>query len=217
MAEFTIYIGNKNYSSWSLRAWLMAKASGIEFDEVLIPLWQDETRAELLRHSPSGKVPALRHGGVTVWESLAIGEYLAEQRPAARLWPKDSAARAIARAISHEMHAGFVNLRRELPMNMRARVEGRKVAREVTVELDRILGMWRDCRLRFGVGGEFLFGGFTIADAMYAPVVSRLRTYGIALDGEARAYADAVWAYPTLKEWDAAARAEPMVAEQFEF
>jgi len=217
MAEFTIYIGNKNYSSWSLRGWLMAKAAGIAFDEVLIPLWQERSRAELLRHSPSGKVPALRHGAVTVWESLAIGEYLAEIRPEARLWPEAREARAAARAVSHEMHAGFLALRRALPMNLRASVPGRPVTDEVRADLDRIAALWRDCRRRFGAGGRFLFGGFTIADAMYAPVVSRLRTYRIVLDDEAQAYADAIWAHPALAEWAAAARAETMVVAQFEF
>ncbi len=216
MAEFTIYIGNKNYSSWSLRAWLMAKAAGLAFDEVLIPLWQEGSQSELRRHSPSGKVPALEHGDVTVWELLAIGEYLAEIRPDARLWPEDRAARAAARAASHEMHAGFVNLRRALPMNMRASKPGRPVAPDVRAELDRIAALWRECRRRYGAGGRYLFGGFTIADAMYAPVVSRLRTYGIALDSEAQAYADTVWDYPALQEWAAAARVEPMVVAQFE-
>jgi glutathione S-transferase len=217
MAEFTIYIGNRNYSSWSLRGWLMAKAAGIEFDEVLIPLWREGSRAELLRHSPSGKVPVLRHGAVTVWESLAIGEYLAEIRPAARLWPEDRAARAAARAVSHEMHGGFANLRRALPMNMRRDFPGRAVAPEVRDELDRIAAMWRECRGRYGKDGPYLFGRFTIADAMYAPVASRLKTYRIALDGEAQAYADALSAHPDVAAWAAAAKSEPMVVAQFEF
>ncbi|HZT50688.1 MAG TPA: glutathione S-transferase family protein [Stellaceae bacterium] len=217
MAEFTIYIGNRNYSSWSLRAWLMLKASGAEFEEVLIPLYEPQSRAEILRHSPSGKVPVLHHGAVTVWESLAIGEYLAEQRPAARLWPADPAARAVARAVSAEMHAGFLNLRRHLPMNVRSSVTGRELTPEVHADLDRIAALWRDCRHRFGAGGGYLFGHFTIADAMYAPVASRLRTYQIQLEEEAQAYADSLWAYPPMQEWAAAARNEPMVVEQFEF
>ncbi len=217
MAEFTIYIGNRNYSSWSLRAWLMLKASGAEFEEVLIPLYEPQSRAEILRHSPSGKVPVLHHGAVTVWESLAIGEYLAEQRPAARLWPADPAARAVARAVSAEMHAGFLNLRRHQPMNVRSSVTGRELTPEVHADLDRIAALWRDCRHRFGAGGGYLFGHFTIADAMYAPVASRLRTYQIQLEEEAQAYADSLWAYPPMQEWAAAARNEPMVVEQFEF
>lgn len=217
MADFTIYIGNKNYSSWSLRAWLMAKASGIAFDEVLIPLYEPQSRAELLRHSPSGKVPALKHGDVVVWESLAIGEYLAELVPQAGLWPGDAAARAVARAAGTEMHAGFANLRRHLPMNMRSIFAGREIIPEIQADLDRIAAIWRDCRRRYGAGGNYLFGAFTIADAMYAPVVSRLRTYRITLDDEAQAYADSLWAYPALQEWVAAANDEPMVVERFEF
>jgi glutathione S-transferase len=217
MADFTIYIGNKNYSSWSLRAWLMLKASGVAFDEVLIPLYEPQSRAEILRHSPSGKVQALRHGEATIWESLAIGEYLAEQVPAAQLWPAEAEARAVARAVSTEMHAGFANLRRHLPMNIRSVVSGRELTPEVHADLDRIAALWRDCRQRFGAGGGHLFGHFTIADAMYAPVVSRLRTYKIDLEEEAQAYADSLWAHPPLQEWAAAARNEPMIVEQFEF
>jgi glutathione S-transferase len=185
MADFTIYIGNKNYSSWSLRAWLMLKASGLRFEEVLIPLWEAHSKAELLRHSPTGKVPALRHGAVTVWESLAIGEYLAEQAP-------------------------------DFPMNMRASVPGRDVPPEVRLDLERVAALWLDCRRRFGAGGAYLFGPFTVADAMFAPVVSRLRTYQIALEDEAQSYADALWAYAPLQEWANAARSEPMVVQQFE-
>jgi glutathione S-transferase len=217
MADFTIYIGNKNYSSWSLRAWLMVKASGVAFDEVLIPLYQPQSRAELLRHSPSGKVPALKHGEVVVWESLAIGEYLAECAPRAQLWPADPAARALARAVSTEMHAGFANLRRHLPMNMRSVFAGREIIPEIQADLDRVAAIWRECRRRCGAGGEYLFGGFTIADAMYAPVVSRLKTYRVTLDDEAQAYAASLWAYPALQDWVAAANNEPMVVEQFEF
>jgi glutathione S-transferase len=217
MAEFTIYIGNKNYSSWSLRAWLVAKAAGIAFEEVLIPLYRPDSRAQLLRLSPSGKVPALQHGDLTVWESLAIGDYLAEIRPQARLWPEDRAARAVARAVSDEMHAGFAALRRELPMNMRASVPDRPMTPELRADLDRVAALWRDCRRRFGGGGRYLFGGFTVADAMYAPVASRLKTYGVALDGAAQDYAETLLDHPAFREWEKDARAEPMVVEQFEF
>jgi glutathione S-transferase len=217
MADFTIYIGNKNYSSWSLRAWLMVKASGVAFDEVLIPLYQSPSRAELLRHSPSGKVPVLHHGAIAVWDSLAIGEYLAEQAPEAQLWPRDAAARAHARAISAEMHAGFANLRRHLPMNMRSTFADRDIIPDIQADLDRIAAIWRDCRRRYGAGGSYLFGGFTIADAMYAPVASRLRTYCITFEDEAQAYADSLWAYRPLQDWVAAAANEPWVVEEFEF
>jgi glutathione S-transferase len=216
MAEFTIYIGNKNYSSWSLRAWLMVKLAGIPFEEVLIPLYEPQSRGEILRHSPSGKVPCLVHGDVTVWESLAIGEYLDELFPAARLWPEAQEARAAARAVSHEMHAGFIPLRRHFPMNMRSTFD-RALIPEIQGDIDRIAALWRDCRKRFGVGGDFLFGRCTIADAMYAPVVSRFRTFKVPLDAEADAYAAAVTAWPAYQEWLAAARNEPMIIDQWEF
>jgi glutathione S-transferase len=216
MAEFTIYIGNRNYSSWSFRAWLIAKLAGIAFDEVVIPLYEPQSRGEILRHSPSGKVPALVHGAVTVWESLAIGEYLAEIFPQAGLWPKDQAARAHARAISNEMHAGFLPLRRHFPMNMRSTFD-REIVPEAQGDIDRITSLWRDCRQRFGAGGDFLFGSFGIADAMFAPVVSRFRTFKIPLDGEVEAYARAMTAWPAYQEWLAGARNEPMIIEQWEF
>jgi glutathione S-transferase len=216
MAEFTIYIGNKNYSSWSFRAWLIAKLAGITFKEVLIPLYEPQSRGEILRHSPSGKVPALEHGAVTVWESLAIGEYLAELLPEARLWPESREARAMARAISHEMHAGFMPLRRHFPMNMRS-VFDRAIIPEIQGDIDRIAALWHDCRQRFGAGGDFLFGRLTIADAMYAPVVSRFRTFKVPLNAEAEAYAAAITAWPAYQEWLAAARKEPMVIEEWEF
>jgi glutathione S-transferase len=216
MAEYTIYIGNKNYSSWSLRAWLIIKRVGIPFEEVLIPLYEPQSRTEILRHSPSGKVPALEHGPVTVWDSLAIGEYLAELFPAARLWPQSPEARATARAISHEMHSGFLPLRRHFPMNMRS-VFDRAIIPEIQGDIDRITALWRDCRQRFGQGGDFLFGDFTIADAMYAPVVSRFRTFKLPLDAESEAYAAAITAWPAYQEWLAAAGKEPMVIEEWEF
>jgi glutathione S-transferase len=216
MAEFTIYIGNKNYSSWSLRAWLMLKQTKAAFDEVVIPIGQPTTRAEILRYSPSGKVPALIRGGVTVWESLAIGEYLAELFPQAQLWPQEREARAAARAVSQEMHAGFLPLRRHFPMNMRS-IFDREIIPEIQGDIDRITALWHDCRKRFGAGGNFLFGHFTIADAMYAPVVSRFRTFKVPLDDGADAYAAAVAAWPPYQEWLAAARKEPMIIEQWEF
>jgi glutathione S-transferase len=216
MAEFTIYIGNKNYSSWSLRGWLMLKQAGVAFDEVVIPLYESGSRAEILRHSASGKVPALVHGPVTVWESLSIGEYLAELFPKAQLWPADRAARAAARSISHEIHAGFQELRRHFPMNMRSAFD-RAIIPEAQSDIDRITALWLDCRRRFGKGGDFLFGHFTIADAMYAPVVSRFRTYKLSLPSEAEAYAAAIAAWPAYQEWLAAARKEPMIIEKWEF
>lgn len=218
MTDFTLYIGNKNYSSWSLRGWLMAKAAGITFEEVLIRLRQPNTKAEVLRHSPSGRVPALVHRDVSIWESLAIGEYLAELFPDAQLWPQDRGARAVARAVSTEMHAGFSALRTHFPMNMRSSFPNRASTPEVQADVDRINAIWHDCRTRFGKGGAFLFGTtFGNADAMYAPVVTRFRTYKVELDPGAQAYCDAVWAYPPMLEWAAAAKNEPWVFEDSEF
>ncbi|HKX10508.1 MAG TPA: glutathione S-transferase family protein [Stellaceae bacterium] len=218
MADFTLYIGNKNYSSWSLRGWLMAKAAGITFEEVLIRLRQPNTKAEVLRHSPSGRVPALVHGDVSIWESLAIGEYLAELFPDAQLWPRDRGARAVARAVSTEMHAGFSALRTHFPMNMRSTFPNRASTPEVQADVDRINAIWHDCRTRFGKDGAFLFGStFGNADAMYAPVVTRFRTYKVELDPGAQAYCDAVWAYSPMQEWAAAAKNEPWVFEDSEF
>jgi glutathione S-transferase len=217
MPDFTLYIGNKNYSSWSLRAWLPLKITGASFEEVLIPLSQPNTRAEILRYSPAGHVPAMKHGTLLVWESLGIGEYLAEIFPQANLWPKDTNARAIARSVSAEMHAGFRALRTHFPMNIRSTFPNRPPTPEVTVDIDRIKAIWHDCRQRFGQGGEFLFGHFTIADAMFAPVVSRFRTYKVELSAELQAYCDAIWALSAMQEWVAGARKEPMVIESAEF
>jgi glutathione S-transferase len=217
MADFTIYIGNKNYSSWSLRGWLMLKQTGADFAEEVVPLEEANTRTSILRQSPSGKVPALRHGELVVWESLAIGEYLAELFPEAQLWPAAAHARAVARAASFEMHAGFAALRSHLPMNIRSSFPNRGVTPESQADINRVTALWRDCRKRFGGGGDFLFGPFGIADAMYAPAVSRFRTYRIELEEEAQRYADALWALPMMQEWAAAARNEPMIIEKYEF
>ncbi|MDB5409439.1 MAG: glutathione S-transferase [Rhodospirillales bacterium] len=218
MAEATIYLANKNYSSWSLRPWLALKRTGLAFDEEVIPLRQTTTRSDILRHSPSGKLPALRHGDALVWDSLAICEYLAETFPEARLLPQDRLARAMARSVSAEMHSGFAALRSHLPMNMRSSFPNRGVTPEVTADINRITAIWRECRARFGGGDEpFLFGHFTIADAMYAPVVSRFRTYKIELDEITLPYADAIWAMPELQEWLVAATNEPMIIDDAEF
>jgi glutathione S-transferase len=217
MADITIYLGNKNYSSWSLRPWLALKQTAAAFTEELIPLSEAATRSTILRYSPSGRVPALKHNGLTVWDSLAICEYLAEAFPKVHLWPKDKAARAVARAVSAEMHSGFAALRNHLPMNMRSSFPNRGVTPDVQADINRVTAIWRDCRKRFGEGGPFLFGGFSNADAMYAPVVSRFRTYKVELEAEAQAYTDAVWALPALQEWLTAAKNEPMIIESAEF
>jgi glutathione S-transferase len=204
-----LIIGNKNYSSWSFRPWIAMKAAGIAFEEELIPLGTPQFRARLDVVSGTGKVPTLIDGEIRIWESLAILEYLAERFPQARLWPVDAAARAHARAVSSEMHAGFVPLRKACPMNMWRPVIARDFGEDVKANVARIDSMWRDCRARYGQGGDFLFGSFGAADAMYAPVVSRFHTYGIPVSAGARAYMDAVMALPAWKEWHAAAVKEP--------
>ena len=207
--DLTLAIGNKNYSSWSLRAWLAARRSGAEFEEIVIPLDQPGSAERKREYSPTGKVPALRHGNLGIWESLAICEYLAELFPAAKLWPADAKARALARAVSNEMHAGFQSLRSELPMNVRACHQGRARSPATEADIQRILSIWRETRERFGRNGPFLFGEFSIADAMYAPVAFRFATYGVPLSGPEAAYSKALLATPELIEWADAARAEP--------
>ncbi len=216
MADLTIILGNKNYSSWSLRAWLALAATGAEFDEIVIPLYIDGAKDRILGFSPSGKVPALRHGDVAVWESLAICEYLAEAFPQAGLWPAEATVRAAARSASHEMHAGFMALRRAMPMNCRASKPGKGMADGVAADIECVTAIWRDCRARFGAGASLLFGAFTIADAMYAPVASRFRTYQVALDAVSAAYVEAVHTLPAMRAWLAAAAAEPHTVDQFE-
>lgn len=215
MSELTLVIANKTYSSWSLRPWLTLKHVGAAFDEVVIPLRQPETAAKISQWSPAGKVPVLRHGDVTIWESIAILEYLAELFPDANLWPADPAARAHARAISAEMHAGFTALRSNMPMNLRRHLPGRGRTPEVEKDIARITAMWRDCRERFGSGGPFLFGAFSNADAMYAPVVTRFETYAVTLDAVCRAYSDALLALPAMRAWSAEAAAEPWTIAEY--
>ena len=221
MADFTVVIGNKNYSSWSLRGWLMAKIANIEFEEILIPLDLPETQPSIRKHSPAGRVPVLLHRGLAIWESIAIAEYLNDLKPEAGLWPAAEAARAHARSISAEMHAGFAELRANMPMNIRASYPGKGMTSAVRADIERITGLWRDCRKRFAGAAPkddgFLFGGFSAADAMYAPVVTRLRTYGVTVDSDADAYCKAVLAQPAMKEWIDAAKNEPWLIQAYEF
>jgi glutathione S-transferase len=212
----TLVIGNKNYSSWSFRPWIAMKAAGIPFEDKVISLNDPEFKPTLLRLSPAGKVPVLIDGGIHVWESLAILEHLAERFPAARLWPEAAEARAHARAIAAEMHAGFVPLRRECPMNFWRPVKRGHLPAEVVSNARRIDEMWSDCRARFGGGGPFLFGGFSAADAMYAPVVSRFQTYDIEVGPASRQYMDAIMALSAWSEWKAAALKEPWVLAEDE-
>ena len=220
MAEFTVVIGNKNYSSWSLRGWLMARIAGIEFEEIVIPLDLPETQAAIRKHSPSGRVPVLLHRGLAVWESLAIAEYLNDLKPEVGLWPASAAARAHARSISTEMHAGFMELRNAMPMNIRASYPGKGMTPAVRADIERITAIWRDCRKRFAGAFQkddgFLFGAFGAADAMFAPVVTRFRTYGVKLDTNSDAYCNAVLAQPAMKDWIDAAKHEPWLIAAYE-
>lgn len=207
-SELALVIGNKKYSSWSMRPWLALKHVGAPFDEILVPLYQGETtKQKILAQSPSGKVPALKHGDLTICDSLAICEYVAELYPHAGLWPADREARAVARSVSAEMHSGFQALRNHYPMNILATIRKPSTA-DVDADIARIRQVWRTTRERFGDGGKFLFGAFTIADAMYAPVVGRFRTYGVTLEGDEVAYAQAVWDHPAVRDWLDGARAE---------
>ncbi|WP_431857023.1 glutathione S-transferase family protein [Azospirillum sp.] len=211
MADLTLVIGNKAYSSWSLRPWLALRHIGVPFAETLVPLRQPDSRERILAHAPSGKVPMLRHGERTIWDSLAICEYLAETFPDARLWPDDAYARAVARSVSAEMHSGFVSLRTTMPMDLKRSAPGDGRSEETLADIARIAAIWRDARDRFGAAGPYLFGRFSVADCLYAPVVTRFETYGVELDAVGRAYADAILALPALREWAEAARAEPWV------
>lgn len=211
MSDPTLVMGNKAYSSWSLRPWLAMKQAGLPFAETVIPLRQPDTAARIAAHSPSGRVPCLLDGDLVLWDSLAICEYVAELAPGAGLWPADRAARAVARAVSAEMHSGFVSLRTTMSMDLKRDLKGQGMTEATAADIARIEALWADARTRFGgpAGGPFLFGAFTIADAMFAPVVTRLETYGVAVSPVSRAYMDAVLALPAMREWIAAAKAEP--------
>jgi glutathione S-transferase len=216
MENLTLIIGNKNYSSWSLRPWLLLKQAGIPFNEILISLYNPQSRANILEYSPSGKVPVLKDGTLTVWESLAICEYLAEKFPGKELWPADPVARAVARSVATEMHAGFAPLRQHMSMNCRRRLPGQGRTPEVLKDIERIRAIWSDCRRRFGAGGEFLFGRFSIADAMYAPVALRFMTYEVELDPGSMAYVKAIAILPAIQQWLTEAHAETEVVPQLE-
>lgn len=216
-ARPTLVIGNRNYSSWSMRPWLLLKAFGVPFDEVLVPLGTPDFEASVREWSPSGRVPALRHGDVVVWDSLAICEYANEALLDGRGWPAAVAARAHARAIVAEMHSGMSDLRAECPMNVRRVMERpHRISPAAQRDAARVQAIWRDTRARYGAGGELLFGSFTIADAFYAPVVFRFRTYGVPVDDDARRYMDAVLALPATREWIALAEAEPQSLERYD-
>jgi glutathione S-transferase len=212
----TLVIGNRNYSSWSLRGWLAASLSGIAFETALVRLSEPGSHAALLRHSPAGRVPVLRHDRRVVWDSLAIIEYLAELCPQAGLWPADPNARAMARSIAAEMHAGFAALRASMSMNLRKALPGKGRGPGVALDIERIGALWRDARGRFGGAGPFLFGRYCAADAMYAPVATRFRTYGVELDPTCQAYVDAVLAWPAFLAWQKEALQEPWIIPEDE-
>ena len=218
--SLTLVIGNKNYSSWSLRPWIAMKAAGIPFEEIVIPLYLPGSAEHILKYSPAGKVPILIDGDDTVWESLAILEHLADRFPAARLWPDDRRARSLARAAASEMHAGFQPLRQHCTMNLWLPVKARPMPPEVIANMKRIETIWAECRARFGAGakdgGPFLFGAFGNADAMYAPVVARFHNYGLPVNPATRAYMNAVMALPAWREWYEAAMKETWVMQNNE-
>jgi glutathione S-transferase len=217
MAEFTLYVGNKTYSSWSLRGWLALKLAGAPFEEVVFPLnGPGSPTKEIVDTSPSARVPLLKHRDLLVWDSLAIGEYLAELFPAAGLWPADARARATARAVSAEMHSSFAALRSAMPMNVRRAPIELAASADVKADIARIVALWRDCRRAHGADGPFLFGRYGFADAMFAPVATRFRTYGVSVDEGARAYVDASLAHPAVQEWITAAKQEPWRIEAYE-
>mgnify|MGYP001430138671 CR=1 FL=1 len=214
-----LIIGNKNYSSWSLRGWLACKQSGLAFEELTVPMfgeeWDQQKRDGELAPS-SGKVPILWDGDAVVWDSLAIIDYLADRVGRERFWPKADEPRAMARSMVAEMHSGYLALRRQCPMNIRRRVEGHAIDDEAKGDVVRILTLWAEARARFGSGGPFLFGSFCAADVAYAPVVSRFITYGLGVPGFAQAYMQAVWEHEWMQAWIAAAEAEEWVLEQYE-
>ncbi|WP_128891140.1 glutathione S-transferase family protein [Erythrobacter sp. HKB08] len=215
-----LIIGNKNYSSWSLRGWLAVKQSGLSFEEITVPMFGEQWEAQ--KHDdgglmPShGKVPILWDGETVVWDSLAILEYLADKVGRDRFWPKDDTARGMARSMVTEMHSSFASLRSECPMNIRRTIEGVRISEATKADTVRILQLWAEARARFGQGGPYLFGTFSAADIYYAPVVSRFRTYGFRMPGFAEAYMEAVWEHDWMQQWVAAAEDEEWVIEQYE-
>lgn len=208
--SMTLVIGNKNYSSWSLRPWLAMEGQGADLQGRAAAIVHAEIPSAPGRNLTAGRVPVLQDGGITVWDSLAILEYLNDRHATARFWPSEPAARARARCIAAEMHSGFTALRSAMPMNCRKDLRGRvKVTGALKADIDRISAIWRGTREEYGIGGPFLFGGFTAADAMFAPVASRFRTYGVELDEVASEYRDTILSMNEMKEWCAAAEAEP--------
>jgi len=207
MSELTLVMGNCNYSSWSLRAWLALEQTGLTFQEQVIWFDEDPERLQRKEHSPTGRVPVLLHGDVTIWDSLAIGEYLAELAPEAGLWPPTAPARARARSLCAEMHSGFPAVRNAMPLNMRAR-STIQIHQSIQDEIQRLSSMWDATRREYGASGPFLFGERSLADAFYAPVASRFRTYGVDLEGQAAEWMKTVLEMPAMRAWSRRAETE---------
>ena len=214
MGNAVLTISSKNYSSWCLRGWLLTKFSGLPFEEEAVPVGDPDARAEILLLSPSILVPRLAHDGISVWDTMAIAEYLSETMPDAGLLPADRAARAHCRAICGEMHSGFMSLRSALPMNLKGHFPGFKIWSRAQADIDRITTIWRDCLSTYG--GPYLFGSLCAADAMYAPVVTRFKTYDVKLDRVSTQYCETILALPEMKEWIAAAQLEPEDIDELE-
>ncbi len=216
----TLVVANKAYSSWSMRPWLLLRHFGIPFDEIVIPMDHPTSKAEMLAHAPTGKCPSLQDGELRVWDSLAIVEYLAERHPDLPIWPRDAAARATARSLAAEMHAGFPALRRQMPMNVRRSRARRSLepAAQADVDADvaRLEAAWRAARAAFGAGGPFLFGAFSAADAMFAPVVARFEAYAVPVAADTAAYMGAIEALPAWRDWTIDARAESWRIDRYE-
>ncbi|PAU56624.1 glutathione S-transferase [Pseudomonas sp. PIC25] len=203
-----LVIGNKNYSSWSLRAALVLELAEEPYEELRIPLYQPDSRARLLAESPAGKVPVLQTEEGPIWDSLAIAEYLAERFAESHLWPRGQYARAVARSVCAEMHSGFVALRSHLPMDLKRNQSLARIPDEAAADIARVCALWADCRARFGQDGPFLFGHASIADAFYAPVAARFRSYAVALPAEAEAYVETIYRWPAFQRWYQAALEE---------
>jgi len=218
MSALKLAIGNKNYSSWSMRPWLAMRANNIPFEEIFIPLYTDNRadKERIISFSRAGKVPVLVDGDVTVWDSLAIIEYLAESFPEAKLWPEDRADRAYARSVCSEMHSGFMALRRECSMNLHRPVRPVKLSVDAQADVARIEQVWLECQERYGASGPFLFGHFGAADAMFAPVVHRFRTYAIEVAPRAKVYMETMMSLPAFQEWTKGALAETLIIKRFE-
>ena len=213
---YQLVIGNKNYSSWSLRPWLLMKIMGIPFKEIQVNIYEEKGKQDLRAYTTAAQVPVLLVNGIKIWDSMAIVEYLAEQHPERALWPLAMASRAVARSVANEMHSSFLHLRQHLPMNCRTQISDIKVDQKTQKDIDRICEIWQECRDCFGSRGNFLFGNFSIADTMFAPVVLRFKSYGIKLGEQQTEYVENILSLPQIQEWIAAAKQETTRVEAYE-